>query len=261
LNQLHQVLINLCVNARDAMGSGGTLTLRTQLMSGDEVRAKFPTAQAEHYVVVEVSDTGTGMSEEVRRRVFEPFFTTKERSKGTGLGLAVVYGIVESHAGFVDVTSVPGEGSTFTVFLPARDPADESVEEKVGLSEVLPGGNETVLIIEDEEQLRELAEAILTAHGYTVLTAADGEEGVALYSQRQHEIDLVFSDLGLPRLSGYDVFRRLLQINPFVRFVMTSGYMDPEQKAEILALGARSVLQKPYTPGDLLTQIRAALDS
>lgn len=261
INQLHQVLINLCVNARDAMSSGGTLTLRTQLMSGDAVRTRFPTAQAEHYVVVEVSDTGTGMSEEVRRRVFEPFFTTKERSKGTGLGLAVVYGIIESHAGFVDVASVPGEGSTFTVFLPAKGPADEGVEEKVALSEVLPGGDETILIIEDEEQLRELAEAILTAHGYTVLTAADGEEGVALYSQRQHEIDLVFSDLGLPRLSGYDVFRRLLQINPFVRFVMTSGYMDPEQKAEILALGARSVLQKPYTPGDLLTQIRAALDS
>lgn len=261
INQLHQVLINLCVNARDAMPSGGTLTLHTRLVRGEDVQARFPNAQSEHYVAVDVTDTGTGMSEEIRRRVFEPFFTTKERGKGTGLGLAVVYGIVESHAGYVDVVSVPGEGSTFTVLLPARGTGAEREEERVHVSEALPTGTETILIIEDEEYLRELAEAVLTTHGYTVLTAANGEEGVTLYRERQSHIDLVLSDLGLPKLSGYDVFRHILQINPFVRFMLTSGYIDPEQKAEVLALGAKYVLQKPYTPDDLLRRVRAALDT
>jgi PAS domain S-box-containing protein len=260
VNQLHQVLINLCVNARDAMPSGGTLTLQTRLAGDDELQGKLPDSSPQQYVVVEVCDTGTGMSEEIRRRVFEPFFTTKERGKGTGLGLAVVYGIVQSHAGFVDVVSVPGDGSTFRVYLPAKGPSAEPETVKEISPEALPFGTETILIVEDEEQLRVLAQSVLEAHGYTVLAASDGEQAIEIYQQREKDIHLVLSDLGLPKLNGYDVFQRLLEINPSVRFVLTSGYIDPEQKAEVLAMGAKHVLQKPYTPQDLLLKVRDALD-
>ncbi len=260
VNQLHQVLINLCVNARDAMPSGGTLTLQTRLAGDDELQGRLPDTSSQQYVVVEVSDTGTGMSEEIRRRVFEPFFTTKERGKGTGLGLAVVYGIVQSHAGFVDVASVPGDGSTFRVYLPAKGPPAEPEKVKEIPPEALPFGTETILIVEDEEQLRVLAQSVLETHGYTVLAASDGEQAIEMYQQHENDIHLVLSDLGLPKLNGYDVFQRLLEINPSVRFVLTSGYIDPEQKAEVLAMGAKHVLQKPYTPHDLLLKVRDALD-
>lgn len=260
INQLHQVLLNLCINARDAMPSGGTLTLRTRLAAEEEVQTKAPGSASQQYIVVEVKDTGTGMSEEIRRRVFEPFFTTKERGKGTGLGLAVVYGIVQSHAGLVDIMSAPGVGTTFFVYLPARGVAAEAERVSESVPEALPSGTETILIVEDEEPLRELAQSVLEAHGYNVLTAADGEQALEVYRQHHEAIHLVLSDLGLPKLSGYDVFQQLLHINPFVRFMLTSGYIDPDQKAEILAMGAKHVLQKPYTPNDLLLKVRAALD-
>ena len=261
VNQMHQVLINLCVNARDAMPNGGRLTLATRIATAEEMDAKFPGALSQHYVVAEVHDTGTGMSEEVRRRVFEPFFTTKERGKGTGLGLAVVYGIVEGHAGYIDVVSTPGEGSTFTVYLPAKAKGEGTQPTRAEFSEALASGTKTILIVEDEAPLLELAQAVLETHGYTVITSTDGEHTVATYRERWQTIDLVISDLGLPKLNGIDVFQQLLEINPQVRFILTSGYIDPEQKAQVLPLGAKHVLQKPYTPNDLQLKVRTALDA
>lgn len=261
VNQMHQVLINLCVNARDAMQNGGRLTLTTRIATDEEMQTKFPGALSPQYVVAEVQDTGTGMSEEVRRRLFEPFFTTKERGKGTGLGLAVVYGIVEGHAGYIDVVSTPGKGSTFTVYLPAKAKDERTRPLQAEFSEAIATGTETILIVEDETQLLELAQAVLETHGYTVITSTDGERTVATYRERWHTIDLVISDLGLPKLNGIDVFQQLLEINPNVRFILTSGYIDPEQKAQVLALGAKHVLQKPYTPNDLLIKVRTALDA
>jgi PAS domain S-box-containing protein len=176
--QLDQLLLNLCINARDAMPSGGTLFLVTTLITGDAVTTRFAQAGAANYVVLQVSDTGEGMDPETKRRIFEPFFTTKEKGKGTGLGLATVYGIIESHGGFVDVDSEVGVGTTFHVYLPAQAIPEAQAPTGTDLGEEVPGGSETLLIVEDEDMLRDLVKNVLTSRGYTVLAAADGIEAV-----------------------------------------------------------------------------------
>ena len=259
--QIHQVLLNLCLNARDAMPNGGLLKLKSRIVPGDNLRLRLPKATANQYVAVDVTDAGTGMDHATRARIFEPFYTTKEFGKGTGLGLAVAFGIMESHDGFIDVESEPGKGSTFSLYFPVNRETDEIPDFKKRQSERIAGGTETILFVEDEILISELTRADLTSKGYTVLTAQDGSEAVEIYKEQYKAIDLVISDLGLPGLMGYDVLRMMKQINPEIKFILASGYLEQVQKAAIFELGARDILQKPYEFDKMLVSVREVLDA
>jgi PAS domain S-box-containing protein len=259
-NQIHQVLVNLCVNARDAMPGGGELSLATRLVSGEFVRSRFHKAHAREYAQVTVQDTGTGMDETTRARIFEPFFTTKSVGKGTGLGLAVVFGIVQNHEGFIDVRSKPGRGTSFDLFFPVEVQNIESSRQNERDYKATEGGSETILLVEDEIDLRDMVESVLTDKGYKVHTAADGIEAVEVYAKQWKEIDLVITDVGLPKLDGKGVFGRMQALNPNARVIVASGYVEPAEKSSLLLAGAKYFLQKPYKPQEILTSVRAVLD-
>ncbi len=257
-SQIHQVLLNLCVNARDAMPNDGTIKLATGVASGEELRESFGGANAEHYVFVSVIDTGTGISEKVKPHIFEPFYTTKERGKGTGLGLSVVYGVVNNHRGFVQVDSEPGQGTTFKVYLPLAGAAELSSAggQKNGANR---DPARTVMLVEDEEMLRDLGVMLLESDGYRVLAAKDGIEAVEMFEAHADEIGLVVCDLGLPRLGGRDVFLRMKEIKPNVRAIVASGYLEPNLRTEILRAGVIDTVQKPYDFRELIERIRSII--
>jgi PAS domain S-box-containing protein len=257
--QIHQVMLNLCVNARDAMPNGGTLTIVTQLQQSDAIRNKFPKAAAPQYIVLSVTDTGVGMDEKTRSRIFEPFFTTKEIGKGTGLGLSVVFGILESHKGFVNVESEPGKGTTFYLYFPVPE-SMENEQAKAEIQKEIPRGTETILVVEDEEMLRELLKNILQSAGYRVFTAIDGKEAIDLFRQHRDDIQLVLSDLGLPKLSGYDVFRKMKLMKSDVRFILVSGFMESQTKTEMSKEGIKDFIQKPFSFYTVMLSIRTVLD-
>lgn len=258
--QIHQVLLNLCVNARDSMPNGGTIIIRAGLESKRLVHKRFPSADQETYMRLTVSDTGHGMDEATRLRVFDPFFTTKDTGKGTGLGLSVVYGVMQSHHGFIDVESQLGYGTTFFLFLPCMpNLKSEKNQKKIEESEELKG-TETILVVEDEIYLIDIIQSTLESSGYHLYTAQDGEEALKIYKNHKDEIALVLSDIGLPKISGVDVLKKLKQINPNVKVLLASGFIVPETKIEIQQLGALGFLQKPYLPKELLVKIRKAID-
>jgi signal transduction histidine kinase/CheY-like chemotaxis protein len=257
-SQISQVLVNLCVNARDAMPDGGTLTLETRNVTLDEEYAQaILEAQPGRYVCLGVSDTGCGMSSEVQARLFEPFFTTKEVGKGTGLGLSVVYGIVKRHGGFINVYSQEGRGSTLHVYLPAIELAVEEREVE-GLE--LPTGTETILLVDDEEMVRELGQRVLEFCSYTVLIAEDGVQALEVYQAHQGEIALVVLDVIMPRMGGLECLRRLLELIPQVKVLVSTGYMAKGLAQELVAEGALEVVEKPFRVRDFATAVRTALD-
>ena len=257
-SQIHQVLLNLCVNARDAMKQGGTLTLETAMTPGAQLTESFTGAGAQNYACIRVRDTGSGMSKQVKPHIFEPFFTTKERGKGTGLGLSVVYGVVNNHRGFVQVESEPDTGTAFIVYLPV----EHSTEEGGGIMGRITGKRnvpQTILLVEDEEMLRDLGVTNLESEGYRVLAAGDGMEAVALFEAHRDDIGLVICDLGLPRLGGREAFLKMKQSRPGVRAIVASGYLEPAIRSEMLKAGVLDTIQKPYDFNDLLTKIRSAI--
>jgi two-component system, cell cycle sensor histidine kinase and response regulator CckA len=259
-SQLHQVLLNLCVNARDAMPHGGTITIATEVLKREQICERFPSAEQEQYVCLSVADTGEGMNELIRSRIFDPFFTTKGLGKGTGLGLSVVYGVIQSHRGFIDVKSTPGEGSVFLLFLPV--PAVRSINEishKVEEREVY-GNGETILVVEDEDMLLETLSFILESNGFFVLRARDGVEAVSAYREHRREIAMVVTDMGLPSMTGIDEFMTLKELNPEIKVLFTSGFFGPDLKTELQANGAKGFIQKPYRPEEILRMIRTVLD-
>ncbi len=260
-SQLDQVLLNLYVNARDAMEKGGTLTVTTSRWAGPRVREKFPAAEAEEYVCLTVSDTGIGMDETTRVKAFEPFFSTKQQRSGSGLGLAVVYGIVQSHKGLIDVVSAAGQGSSFHIFFPAAGRArfvqtKQPRKQKRSLS-----GKETILFVEDEELLRSAIGRILQDHGYEVLVAGDGIEAVETFMKYHRKIDLVLSDLGLPGLGGWEACVTMREINPSIPLVLASGFIEPQVKAEMVKHGEHHFVQKPYETAEVLEKIREVFDA
>ena len=257
-SQIHQVLLNLCVNARDAMPQGGTLSLETGLAEGATVAEHFTGADAEQYACISVRDTGTGMTPEVKAHIFEPFFTTKERAKGTGLGLSVVYGVVNNHDGFVHVETEPDSGTTFSIYLPVDETAHTAprTDEAAGYSAREP---QKILLVEDEEMLRDLGVQILEGEGYRVIVAKDGLEAVELFSQHRDSIGLVVCDLGLPRLGGRDAFMKMKDIKPTVRAIIASGYLEPAVRSELLRAGVIDTIQKPYDFRDMLEKIRSII--
>ena len=256
-SQVHQVLLNLCVNARDAMPDGGTLTLATSITAGAELTEMFTGVTAESYACIRVRDTGIGMSRQVKSHIFEPFFTTKQRGKGTGLGLSVVYGVVNNHRGFVQVESEPGAGTSFIVYLPVKHVADE----QLGPDRGTPRQNipQTIVLVEDEDILRELGVSILESEGFRVIAARDGIEAVALFETHSEEIGLVVCDLGLPRLGGRDAFLKMKESRPGVRAIVASGYLEPAIRSEMLKAGVIDTIQKPYDFNDLLAKIRSII--
>ncbi len=258
--QLQQALLNLSVNARDAMPNGGTLTVTTTTAGQAALRERFPKAHEESYVCIRVADTGLGMDESTQKHIFEPFFTTKEFGKGTGLGLAVVYGVVENHHGFIDVESSPGRGTTFSLFFPVQT-GDARISAAAPADKREPaGGNETILFVEDEAMLMNLAKMFLESRGYIVLAAGDGADAVELYLHHKDTIAAVVTDMGLPTMGGVDVFHRLKEVNPAVKVILVSGYLDPALKNEMLTAGAKGFIQKPYALGDMLRKLREVID-
>jgi signal transduction histidine kinase/ActR/RegA family two-component response regulator len=258
-NQLSQAILNICVNARDAMPVGGKLTVRTEKIDENKLRALHLESPADSYVSFVISDTGMGMDGEVRARIFEPFFTTKGVGEGTGLGLAIVYGIVKEHNGFIEVESAPGLGTTLRIYLPVvRSEGKSAVNELLteeSASRKYASGRGTVLVVEDEEATVHLLKEALSQAGYQTLTAMNGEEAVDLYHRHTAEIDIVVLDLGLPKVSGFDVIHKLMEQRPSVSIIITTGYLQPDLKPELFQAGVKDCIYKPYVVDDLVEKV------
>ena len=253
-NQIEQALLNLCVNARDAMANRGTLTFKTRSVSGTTLQYMGENL-AGQYVCIEVTDTGVGMDERVRTRIFEPFFTTKDKGQGTGLGLSVVYGIVKDHGGFIDVESKPMAGTSFRLYFPAQS-SDAALKEPIAKIAAQPtmvsNSTATVLVVEDEESMLHALEKILAKQGYKVLKASDGEMALDTYERHNQAIDVVLLDLGLPKISGRDVLLRMKNRNPDVKVVIASGHFEDEMNSDIDQAGVKHLLRKPYMPDEVI---------
>ena len=259
--QLEQVIVNLAVNARDAMPSGGRLLIQTRPMDLDEefLRTRATECRPGRYVAIMVSDTGTGIAPEVLPHIFEPFFTTKEAGKGTGLGLATVYGIVMQGGGLVSVYSESGRGATFKVFLPRVAPLEGDPTE--GLEVPPPArGTETVLVVEDDAQLRQLTRKLLEHHGYRVLAAESADAALALAAGEAQAIDLLLTDIVMPRVNGVDLARRLQEKRPGMRVMFTSGYTGRSLEASGVLEHPDAFIEKPFTADDLARQVRVVLE-
>jgi len=259
-SMIEQVIINLCVNARDAMPDGGRLSIGTaqvELAESDVVsRAE---ARAGRFLCLTISDTGCGMDEATLKRIFEPFFTTKEVGKGTGLGLATVYGIVKQHHGWVDVESVVGQGTTFRIFLPER--AGFGDADKQATAGQIPGGTETVLVVEDDASLRRMVVGTLRVLGYRVWDAANGKEAMALWKTHRGDISLLFTDMVMPEgMSGLALAERFRRDKPMLRVILSSGYS--EQLINLNRLDGADLIRlpKPYTAENLAEAVRKCID-
>ncbi|MEW5722139.1 MAG: PAS domain S-box protein [Thermodesulfobacteriota bacterium] len=257
--QVQQVIMNLALNAKDAMPGGGRLVIETEDVVIDREYSRVHLgSRPGRYVLLSVTDTGLGMDKETLDHIFEPFFTTKAQGQGTGLGLAMVYGIVRSHQGFIHCYSEPGRGTVFKVYLPASEAAVERDEE--ARPQPPPGGDETILLVEDEEAIRELVTTILTQFGYEVLPVPDGETALEMFRRRQGRVDLVVLDLIMPGMGGLRCLEELLKIQPGLKVIISSGYSERGRLSEAHQAGARGFIKKPFDIAMMLTRIREILD-
>ncbi len=259
--QVEQVFLNLAVNARDAMPDGGKLSVQTRNVTIGETEARQrPPMSPGEYVLLSVADSGHGMSAETRAHIFEPFFTTKEVGKGTGLGLATVYGIVKQSGGFIWVRSAVGKGTTFEIYLPRTEKRATGPEES-GRAKQIPGGSESILVVEDETEVRELASEFLRAGGYTILEAKDGAEAVRMVAANQKELHLLLTDMVMPGMSGAELAKILRKARPDLRVIYMTGYAEFSGKNGDMAEGAAGVLQKPFSRITLLEKVREVLSA
>ncbi len=259
-NQIDQVLMNLAVNARDAMPDGGKLILETAnvILDQEYARAHIE-AKPGHYVLLMVSDTGSGMDADTLEHIFEPFYTTKAPGEGTGLGLAMVHGVVQKHGGYIRCYSEPGEGTTFKIYFPAV--ASDEKQQEAAVGEMPRGRSETVLLVDDEEFIRDLGSRILTKAGYTVITASNGKDALAVFQRRIDEIALVLLDVIMPGMGGKQCLEGLLSLDPSVKVIIASGYLAHGVTKETLASGARGFAKKPYDIRQVLQMVREVLDA
>ncbi|MGB3757305.1 MAG: PAS domain S-box protein [Rivularia sp. (in: cyanobacteria)] len=256
--QIHQVLMNLCVNARDAMPNGGTLSLKAENIDIDQNYVKMNLdATVGNYVLITVADTGTGIAPETLERIFEPFFTTKEQGKGTGLGLSTTIGIIKSHGGFIHVYSEVGEGTKFQVYLPAIHIEEIVQDEK---AEIPKGEGELILLADDEMSIRDITKTSLENCNYQVLTASDGIEAIALYAQYRNEISIVLIDMMMPEMDGETTIRTLQRMNPQVKIIAVSGLATSDKVSAAMSSGAKLFLSKPYTSEELLRKLHQVIN-
>jgi two-component system, cell cycle sensor histidine kinase and response regulator CckA len=256
--QIEQVLLNIYVNASHAMSGGGDLYVRTSNEKLDRNRTEPYDAKPGRYIRISITDTGTGMDPAILRRIFEPFFTTKDRERGTGLGLASAYGIIRNHGGFINVYSEKGKGSTFNVYIPASMKTPK--EEAPHLDEIIEGEG-TVLLVDDEDMILNVAEEMIRALGYEVIPAKHGKEAVAIFQDRHDEINMIILDLIMPKMSGSETFDRLKKIDPNVKILLSSGYSINGEASAILNRGCNGFIQKPFSIHELSRQIKTVLTS
>ena len=255
--QMEQVLLNLYINAADAMLGGGKLIIKTSNVTHEDMKSKMYDPKPGSYILLTIMDTGTGMDKETQERIFDPFFTTKGMGKGTGLGLASVYGIIKGHGGYIDLYSEIGRGTTFQIYLPASDKeADIKPVEKLIDVNI---GTETILLVEDEEVVLDVGIKMLGKMGYNVLAAKNGEEAIVLYKEKQYTIDMVILDMVLPEMGGGEVYDLIKEINPDVRVLLASGYSLDGQAKQILSRGCNGFVQKPFNLRELSVKIREIL--
>jgi CheY-like chemotaxis protein len=260
--QLEQVIMNIAINAREAMRYGGKLTLETSLATLDEEYVRhFPEVRAGNYVMLAITDTGAGMTEEVKAHLFEPFFTTKGVGEGTGLGLATCHGIIKQSGGHINAYSEVSRGTTFKIYLPRVEQRTDVPPSKLA-SPDLPRGTETILLVEDDTSLREMASLLLRRLGYAVLVAANGAEALNLPQQRDTgRIDLLFTDIVMPQMDGKDLSDRVLATHPETKVLFTSAYTETAIVHQGVFDPGVSLLQKPFTPAALALKVRGLLDA
>lgn len=258
--QLHQVLLNLCVNARDALPQGGSIILSAENATVDEdFAAAFPNAHAGPHVLIKVADTGTGIPAGIVDRIFDPFFTTKELGKGTGLGLSTVMGIVKSHQGLLTVDTGPGRGTTFNIYLPAVVDAEENGAEAA--APAIPSGNgELILVVDDEESVLGLMQTILEKKGYKVILAKESTEALSLFAQQMNDIKLVLTDLMMPYMDGFTLIRTMQRMKVSMKFIAFTGYAEETRMAELTSLGVSVCLTKPFNNEKLLASVHAVIN-
>ncbi len=254
--QVEQVLLNLYVNAADAMPQGGDLSLKTRNTTHANIKDNLHPKPG-NYVLLGVADMGMGMDKETMERIFEPFFTTKERGRGTGLGLASVYGIIKGHGGYIDVESRRGQGTAFNIYLPA---SENKIAKAVRKAEDLVMGSGTVLLVDDEEMILEVSQKLLEAMGYRVLAAQSGREAIELYKEKRDDLDLVILDIIMPDMGGGETFDRMREINPDIEVLLSSGYSVDRQASRILERGCKGFIQKPFDMSELSRKIREILE-
>ncbi len=255
--QIEQVLLNLFVNAADAMPSGGDLMLQTMNTSHKDMKGKVYRPKAGNYVLLTVTDTGTGMDKRTMEKIFHPFFTTKDMGRGTGLGLASVYGIIKGHGAYIDVKSEKGHGATFSIYLPA---SEKKAQKAVKTAGRLIKGTGTVLFVDDEEVVMEVGRELLEALGYRVLTGEDGKEAIEIYKKNQDDIDCVVLDMVMPTMGGGEAYDRMKEINPDIKVLLSSGYSIDGEATEILKRGCNGFIQKPFKMNELAEKIREIVE-
>ena len=257
--QVERVLVNLSTNARDAMPDGGKITFSTTRVQANEVPLHSG-AGTGSYLCLCVTDTGTGMDEATRQHIFEPFFTTKPKGQGTGLGMPVVYGLMQSHNGLIDIQSAPSKGTSISLFFPIpENPAPHLAEQPVAPPEATLG-TETIMVVDDEADVRYFLEVVLKDQGYNVISASDAEEALEILARNGRKIHLLFADLGLPKLDGFELSSRARQYDPVLKTILASGYADATIKTKMVELGIDAFIAKPYDIVPLLQNIRAVLD-
>ena len=255
--QIKQVLLDLFVNASDAMPSGGDLMLQTMNTSHKDMKGKVYRPKVGNYVLLTVTDTGTGMDKRTMEKIFHPFFTTKDMDRGTGLGLASVYGIIKGHGAYIDVKSEKGHGATFSIYLPA---SEKKAQKAVKTAGRLIKGTGTVLLVDDEEVIMEVGRELLEALGYRVLTGEDGKEAIEIYKKNQDDIDCVVLDMVMPTMGGGEAYDRMKEINPDIKVLLSTGYSIDGEATEILKRGCNGFIQKPFKMNELAEKIREIVE-
>jgi CheY-like chemotaxis protein len=257
LGQMEQVFMNLYVNAWQAMPGGGNIYLETENVFLNDGQALHYSVTPGKYVKITVTDTGTGMDEKTRARIFDPFFTTKAMGRGTGLGLATVYGIIKGHKGMINVYSELGHGTIFTIYLPASEKQIIKEEPATG---TIDRGTETILVVDDEKIVLEANRELLKSMGYRVYTVGSGQEAIALFTEKRNEIDLVILDMIMPEISGGETFDRLREINPGIKVLLSSGYSLNGEAQTIMDRGCKGFIQKPFQIEKLSQKVREMLN-